>query len=142
MLHITLQLGIAAPILGALGLLLAEPSTMDRAAAPVSTGVVDSTAAAKGEPLNERVSVGANTPCSMVSASAQAESDAASKSVQPDMEFDEPFYVTLNSLNYIVRTTGATPVHHFDFADSSALKMTAKVGPTPSIVDTYTVGLR
>ena len=140
MLHIALQLGIVAPVLGALGFLLAETSTVERADTPVSTRVVDATPAAKGEPPNERVSVGPPSPCSVVSS--QVETDAVPRSAQPAIEFDEPFIVTVNSLNYVVRTTGAAPVHYFDFADSSALKITALVGPTPSIVDTDTVGLR
>ena len=140
MLHIVLQLGVATPVLGGLFFLLAETSTVERADTPVSTPIVDTTPLAKGEPPNERVSVGTTSPCSAVSS--QVETNAAIKSAQPDIEFDEPFIVTANSLNYIVRTMGAAPVHYFDFADSSALKISSLVGPTPSIVDTYTVGLR
>jgi hypothetical protein len=135
MLHFTMQLIITAPILGALGLLLTETSMMERVATPVSRGLVDAAPAVQREPPSERVSLVAKAPCSV--GSSQAETDAATKTVNPEMEFDDPFYVTSKSLNYIDRTTGSAPVHHFNFNDSSALRITAKVGTASSIAGTY-----
>ena len=139
MLHSILQLGIAAPLLGTLGLLLTDISTVERVATPVSTQLVDAVPAAKGEPPSERVSLRAKSPCSV--ASSQGETDTAPKNAQPDSEFDEPFHVTLNSLNYIDRATGTAPIHHFIFNNSSALKISAKVDPKTSIAGTYAVAL-
>ena len=140
MLHFTVQLIFVAPLLSLLGLTFTEISTVEPAASPAFTQHVATSSVSKMGPLGKRAPSGLEKPCSTVSP--QGQRSTPTRSAQSDMEFEEPFNVTLNSLNYIDRITGAGAVHYFNFNNSSALKITAKVVPVSDLAGTYGAGLR
>jgi len=131
--HFPLKLGLALPLLGTLGLILTQAVEVELAHATSESSVRYDSPMTGGDSLPASITLASKIPCSV----AETRTEPKTPAVEGDMEtvVDEPFYITWHSLHFVDRTTAETPVQHFTFFDSSAMRITAGKGPIPPIAD-------